>query len=495
MSRVGRNLAINVTGGVLPICSALITVPIYLNLIGPGRYGIVAITWTLLGYFGFVDFGLSRAASNALGRLGHAPASERGPVFVTAFWLHVALGLLGGLFMYAAGDLLLRHAFSVSGTLRQETLAAFPWMVPMLPLGLILAVANGSLESRERFLTSNAFTSVGTVLGQVLPILAILAFGPSLTVVVPAIMLARLVLVIATYAVVVPSEWPLRIFSLDLGCARNLIGYGAWVTVTALIAPMLDTFDQMLIGRMMGPVAVAHYAVPMNLSVRSQVLATALARTLFPRMSRADKDSADRMARHATISLAYAFGAVCSGAIVVCGPFLRLWVGADFAGSAAPVAQILILGAWANGVGFIPYSQLQAQGRPDVTAKIHAAEIVPFVLGLWLLIHWGGLRGAAWAWTLRTSGDCLALLVFARYLRGSFRRALPALGLMLAAFAVASAVPMGLAMAIAVGSGFGVLLLAAGMAAEPVLSQAARHGLDRALAWQPWRPRAEEVSQ
>ena len=75
-ARFSRNLVYNIIGSLLPIVSALITVPISIHLIGAPRYGIVSIAWILLGYFGFLDFGLSRASANALGRLGYATSAD-----------------------------------------------------------------------------------------------------------------------------------------------------------------------------------------------------------------------------------------------------------------------------------------------------------------------------------------------------------------------------------------------------------------------------------
>ena len=188
---------------------------------------------------------------------------------------------------------------------------------------------------------------------------------------------------------------------------------------------------------MLGAAAVAHYAVPFSLAIRSQLLVHSLSRTLFPRLSRETVETGRRLTGHAVLSLIYLFGAICGPAILIIGPFLDLWVGHEFAQASTLVAQILIFGTWMNGLSFLPYNQLQAQGRPKVTALVHLLEVPPFLLCLWLLIQHAGLPGAALAWTLRAGADCLAMLWFARSLHGMALRALPAVGLMLLSIVVA----------------------------------------------------------
>jgi O-antigen/teichoic acid export membrane protein len=312
-------------------------------------------------------------------------------------------------------------------------------------------------------------------------LVCVLIFGPSLTVIIPAVMLVRLGVVATMLAAVFWVERPIYSFAPDFVWARKLFGYGAWVSVSSVISPILDTFDQMIIGRMLGAAAVAHYAVPMNLAIRSQVLAQALARTLFPRLSRETIEAGRHLTGRAALSLIYVFGAVCGPAIVVIGPFLDLWVGREFAQASTLVAQILLFGAWMNGVALLPYSQLQAQGRPNVTAHLHMVEVVPFLLCLWLLIQHAGLPGAALAWTLRVGADCLALLWFARALHGMALRALPAVGLMLLSFVIAAGQQPAPVSALVLGSALGIAFLALGIMVEPKLGDTGKAIAERLL--------------
>ena len=408
-----RNFGFNMVGAAIPVVTSLVMVPLYLHAIGAARYGVVSIAWLLLGYFGFLDFGLSRASANALSRLAHAPASERSPVFMTALYLNLMLGVVAGLVLYLGADLLLLHAFRMPADLRLEVAPAIPWLAAMLPLGMVGSVASGALESRERFLLSNTLSSIGIVLGQVIPLGCAYLIGPSLAIVIPSILAARLTFVVLNFAVVSRIERPLRLLDFSPSWVRRLFGYGAWVSVSSLVTPILDSIDQMIIGTVLGAVSVARYAIPMNLSMRSQIVAGALARSVFPRLSRVSAAEATTLMEESVVTLAYGFGMIIAPAIWLSGIFLRLWVGPDIARYSTPVSEILLLGAWVNGLAFIPYSMLQGQGRPRVTALIHAIQVGPFILVLWLLLERFGLIGAAIAWTARVTADCVLMMLYA----------------------------------------------------------------------------------
>jgi O-antigen/teichoic acid export membrane protein len=404
------NFVINVFGAVVPLAVALVTVPIYVRHIGDARYGVLSIVWVLLGYFGFLDLGLSRAAANALARLRDAPQQARARVLVTTLVLNLGLGLFGSLCLAAFGSYLLQHVLGVPDALRPEIAQAFPWIVGLFPLALVSGVGIGALESRERFLLANVLQVSGTSLGQIVPVILAVIISPSLAIVIPAATVARGLTVAAILIAVYRDEGPLSLAAFDRHQAGKLLGYGGWISVSGVIGPILASLDQFVIGSVLNVAAVAHYAVPMNLVTRSQVFAAALTRTLFPRMSSVGPDEARDLASRALLSLAYAYGAICAPAIILTPVFFRYWIGAEFSEVAAPVAEILFFGAWINGLAFVPYGLLQSQGRPDVTGKFHAAELLPFIGILWSLTSAFGINGAALAWSLRCGADAACLL-------------------------------------------------------------------------------------
>jgi O-antigen/teichoic acid export membrane protein len=95
---------------------------------------------------------------------------------------------------------------------------------------------------------------------------------------------------------------------------------------------------------------------------------------------------------------------------------LRFWLGAEFADRSALILQWLAVGVFVNSVAQIPFAFIQGAGRPDLTARLHVAELVIYVPVLWWLVsHWG-IQGAAIAWVARVSVDTIALLLLSQHL-------------------------------------------------------------------------------
>ena len=107
------NFIVNLLSPMTRIVVALVTVPLYLHHIGEARFGVMSIVWVLLGLFGFLDLGLSRAVTNALAKLRDAPQAHRARVLLTTFGLNLGIGLMGGVVLYVFGGLLLKHFVSM----------------------------------------------------------------------------------------------------------------------------------------------------------------------------------------------------------------------------------------------------------------------------------------------------------------------------------------------------------------------------------------------
>ncbi len=411
---VTHNTLYNILGAVLPLLVALVTVPLYLHRIGEARYGILALVWLLLGYFGVFDLGLSRATANQVARLHNAASREREGVFWTALWLNLGFGTIGGLVLYAVAAPLLAHVFKMPAALRPEVFAALPWMAAAVPLATVTGVLTGTLEGRERFLTVNALQVLGTVLFQGVPLVVAYTRGPDLAWLIPAAIVARaasMAPLLVTALRVVPVN---RLRLPERRWIPVLLTYGGWVTVTDLIVLFMETSDRFFIGAILGASYVAYYSVSSNLASAARIPSGAMSRTLFPKLSMYNALQASALSVKAARALGVLITPMLVLGIFIIEPFLRAWVGLDFALRAAPIGRMLLLGVWINSIALIPFYYLQAQGRPDVAAKFNMLELAPFIGALWVSMHELGLLGAALAWNLRIIAEAIMLFWVSR---------------------------------------------------------------------------------
>lgn len=438
---VPRHTIYNLAGGLLPLALSLVTIPLYIGLIGEARYGVLAVAWLLLGYFGLFDLGLGAATAQRIAALprGHGP--ERAQVFWTALAMNCGLGVLGGLLILPAAHFYFASSASVSGALRPEIAQAIPWLALALPVATVSGVLTGALQGRAKFLELNAISVAGAALTQLAPLSVARLHGPELRWLLATVVISRVAVMAALF-------WRSRRHvhgghpkSLSASQARALLQFGGWVTVTSLVGPLMVVLDRFVIGAMLGPKAVAHYTVPFQLAERTSLLPSALSTALFPRMAASDAAQGRQLAGAAIRSLAVVMTPVAAVGILLIHPFLGWWLNPEFAEHAGLSGQLLLLGFWVNSFAMVPYALLQAAGRPDTVAKCHLIEVVPYLGLLYVGLHCFGTPGAAAVFGLRTLVDCILLMHYAGKMAICVEVLTPPALLLLAVFAVAWLVP------------------------------------------------------
>lgn len=428
------NFGYNTLGALVPVFLAIVTLPLYVATIGAARYGVLSLIWVTLGLFGYLDFGLSRASANALAKLDRDATEERGSVIRSAFLANLVLGAAAGVLLWVAGKLLLDRVVPLAAGLRGEADAILPLVALMLPMAMVTSVAEGVFEARERFLIVNVFQTLSSTSAQIVPVVCALAVAPTLPVVLSATLAPRMLLGGVLIGLVGRTERVDWLRGIDYTFVKQFFRYGRWVTVSNTLNISFGFIDRYFIGAALGAAAVAYYSVPMNVVSRTQMMATALARALLPRFSRSRPEEANELAERAVGVLSYATAIVYVPLLVLAKPLMTLWMGQHFATLSTSVAEILLVGTFINAMAFVPSALLMGQGRPDVVARLHLIQLVPFALLLWTMIAHFGLVGAALAWTVRVLVDAAALFVVTGlHLRCARALALPTM-LVLASF-------------------------------------------------------------
>lgn len=408
-----KHTTYNLLGAVLPIGLSLVTIPIYIRLVGDARYGVLAVVWSFLGYFSLFDLGLGQATAQRVAAVGKSSPELIAPTFWTALAMNGALGALGGLLIWPISVYFFGHVISINDELRPELASALPWLMLAVPLTTMNGVLSGALQGRSQFLELNVISATSTVLLQIIPLCVAFAHGPDLAWLLPSVVLTRVL-----SAAALAWRCKLHVFqnrgpTFARAHAKSLVMFGGWVSVSSIVGPLMVVLDRFVIGAILGVKSVTYYTVPFQLAERSTILPNAATSALFPRLAMATGKEGRDLTTRAVHALAAIMTPVIVVALLLVEPFFRLWLGAEFTVKTIPTAHILLLSYWIVGFAFVPYAQLQASGRPDVTAKFHLLELIPYLLLLFLGLHFFGLPGAAAAFGVRNVVDCFLLMRYA----------------------------------------------------------------------------------
>ena len=426
---LARNGVWNLAGLGLPAVAALVALPALLRGLGEERFGILAISWTVVGYFSLFDFGIGRALTTRISAELGVGRPERGAgIAWTGLVLMGGLGLLGTLAVLAATPLLLTRVLHVPAELHDESRAAFLLMAATLPFVITTAGTRGILEAHQRFDLVNAVRVPLGLLNFLGP-LAMLPFSTSLAALV-AVLAAGRVLAWGASAVLAKRVMPSlggrpRLVRAEVG---PLLRIGGWMTVTNTVGPIIVYADRFLIAGLVSTAAITWYVTPFEVIGRLLIITTAIASVLFPAFAasfRGDRALTARRYDQGLRATAALLFPVCL-AVACIGPWaLAHWVGEDLARASGRVARLLAVGVFANAMGQVPFTLVQATGRPDLSAKLHLAELPLYVALLAWLTRTYGVEGAALAFALRALVDTLCLMAIARRLVPEIGAAFP----------------------------------------------------------------------
>ena len=404
-----RHTAYNLLGAIVPIAVSLVTVPAYLAAVGDARFGILAVTWLLLGYFGLFDLGLGMATSHHIAAAGPKAETEVARLFWTSLLTNLLLGIVGGLAIWPIARYYFGHVMIVDTAMRAEMLASVPWLVLAVPVATTTGVLTGVLQGLNRFGRLNFISVTGTVLFQILPLTAALLWSPSLAVVLPVALAAKAVSLALLWIDVRPMVWSKPDVAFSRKRAIAMLKFGGWVTISALFAPFMIVIDRFAIGGMISAAAVSYYAVPFNLADRLTLLGNSLGSALFPRLSAVAAGDLLPLAVRSERALMAAMLPVAVGAIFAVGPFLNLWVGEAFAAKSSAAAMVLMVGIFFDAVSRVPLYALRSQSRPQAVAKVDLIQLLPYWALLYFALSNGALAGAAWAYVARVFANYFLL--------------------------------------------------------------------------------------
>ncbi|MGA9529602.1 MAG: flippase [Terriglobales bacterium] len=449
---VAKNSMLNLLGQILPLLAGVATIPYIVKGLGTNGYGILSIAWMLLGYFGMFDLGLSRATTKFVAQHMDPEHAHRLPGLIwTALALQLAMGLAGALLCATFVPFAVDHLFKMPTAWIGEARTSLFILCASLPVLLVNNALRGVLEAAQRFDLSNYVKVPASISFYLMAAFAI-PFGIRVSEIVLLLVLCRLAAAVAYFVLCLRVFPQLKTaFSISREAIRPLASYGGWVTISNTAGPIFGYLERFIIASVSSVGMLTFYSAPFELVSKVVIFPASITAALFPVFSyhgtREGKVVSDMTSRTVKYLL-YVMTPIVAVFVFFSKQILQLWLGAEFASQSSTVLQLLAISFFVSAFAYIPYTSVQALGRPDLKAILDMAALPAYAIYAWWLTRHLGINGAALAKLLSAVIDAAFLFWFAwrlkafsirAYISGPlFKAVLASLGMVVAVSVVGS---------------------------------------------------------
>ncbi len=313
---------------------AFYMMPFVIHAVGDRWYGMWTLVATFMGYYGYLDFGLSMATQRFIaGAIGRRDHDEVNRLVTTSLWLFLALGLIAlaaTLMIAAAAPLFLSDA---------QEIQVFRIVLVLLGLNsavtLSMAPVNGLITGHLRY---DVVTTIqlAKLAGRTLLILYFIGAGYSIVALAVVTLLAdvganagKVIAARRMFAQIRPAR---RFFARER--LRELFEYGGKTFVNQLTDMFRFQTSQLVIAAFINLSAVTLFNIASQLAYYFRTLLQALIGVLVPVFAQyqaaADHEGM-RKVYYFSSKLAAAAGMLVGGAMIVFGSgFISLWMGRSY---------------------------------------------------------------------------------------------------------------------------------------------------------------------
>lgn len=404
-----RNVIANYVGQLVGVALAILTVPVYIRLLGAEAYGLVGFFATLQVWLQMLDLGFSQSIAREVARLGEGGenAAELRRLFRSAKRWFGLLAAVAGVAVYLLApwisDRWLRTEHLGDAELRE----AVRLMAGMIALRFLVAPHRCLLLGLERQVSYNLFNVVVAV-ARFAGVLAVFRWTePGIQVffryqlAVTLIEAGGLAILARRALPAVPAGQTVREGGMF---SRQTVNFASTVAFTSVIWTMVTYVDRLILSKLLPLSEFAYYSAGVSMASAVSILATPASNALLPRLTRLMSVGRDEAAlslyRQFTVWVVLV--AVPAAATLACYPRLALWMwtgNAALADYAAVPLGIYVAGNAIVCVASFPYFLQYARGN----LTWHLYGNVVFALVFLPLLAFAaatyGATGAAIIWT------------------------------------------------------------------------------------------------
>ena len=411
-SLLTRNVLWNLAGRILPLAVGLISIPLLIRVLGTDGFGLLSISWMIVGYFSLFDIGIGKSLAKVISEELAKNHDAQIPLMAwTGLLLLFMLGVSGGVTAWKAAPEIVGF-LNLPKYFQQEALDTLLILAFSVPVVVCASGFRGILSAYQRF---DLINKIQVLLGiwMFLGPLIILPFTHSLAVIVSSLALGRII----SLGFYFFFSWRVSHisikFQVQLSSVKPLLSLGGWMTVSNIVGPIMTYMDRFFISAWISVTSVTYYTVPYEIVSKLSIFPQAMMGVFFPAFSSLLVSNRAKAIVLVDQAMAYLFFATFPVVFLITAfapELLSWWVGSEIALHSALVMQVLAIGVLVNTPAHVALTLIQAEGKANWTAYTHLFELPVYLAALWWASTHFGIIGVAIVWSARVAIDAAVLL-------------------------------------------------------------------------------------
>jgi O-antigen/teichoic acid export membrane protein len=405
---IKKNILANLVGKVWGTLMSLLFVPLYIKFIGIEAYGLMGVFATLQVILGVLDMGLSTTLNRDLAMFS-VDSSKKGLMvnMVKSFeFIYYAIAVVIGLVLLSSAGYFSTHWVNVKSLSHRVVYESFLLIALNFALQFPITLFQSGLLGLQKQVVQSYINIVITSLKGPGAILILWLISPTLNAfLIWQIVLTTLQMLLTRFYLwkALPASFSEARF--DAVAVKHSGKFVLGLIGISLLSVVLTQSDKIILSKMVLLEDFGYYALASMIAVNTTIAISPVVTAVFPNLSQLialNNTKAMHVLFHNACQLISALIIPLAISIIVFAePLIFLWThNAKITANAYPILQLLMVGTMMNSLMLVPYQLTLAHGWTRFGIKVNGIAILFFLPGMYIAVHYFGVKGGAGMWML-----------------------------------------------------------------------------------------------
>ncbi|MBQ3186875.1 MAG: oligosaccharide flippase family protein [Alistipes sp.] len=337
MNQIKAGILLNYATICLTMLLGLLYTPYMLRMMGQSEYGLYSLVASVIAYLTIMDFGFGNAIVRYTAKFrAENKVEEQSRMFGMFLILYSAIGLLAavaGALLYVNIDALFGDTMTDSELHKARIMMII--MIFNLAITFPFSLFGSIVTAHERFVFMKSLGIIRTLLNTVVMV-ALLAVGYKAIAMVVVHTVFNVATLLAQYLYCkYKLQVKIRFGRFQWGFLKEVSIYSFWIFLCIIIEKVYWNTGQFVLGAVSGTVAVAVFAVAIQLVHMYMNFSMAMSGVFLPKISgmvaqhAPDQEISNLFIKTGRLQCLIV-GMICSGFIVFGRQFITLWAGEGY---------------------------------------------------------------------------------------------------------------------------------------------------------------------